>query len=67
MSYGSDMVEFYERTATYVDKVLKGARPGDLPVERRTTFKLVINMKTANSLKLDVPQISLAEADEVIE
>ena len=67
MSYGPDRRQIYARVADYVEKVLKGAKPADLPVEQPTKFELVINMKTAKVLGLTVPPILFAQADEVIE
>jgi putative ABC transport system substrate-binding protein len=67
MSYGQDTPDFFRRTAVYVDKILKGAKPTDLPVEQPTTFKLVLNLKTAKVLGLTFPQSLILSADEVIE
>jgi putative ABC transport system substrate-binding protein len=67
MSYGPDPNEGLPRAATYVDKILKGAKPADLPVEQPTRFLLVVNLKTARVLGLTIPSSILAGADEVIE
>jgi ABC-type uncharacterized transport system substrate-binding protein len=67
ISFGPDAVEAFQRSATYVDRILRGAKPSDLPIQLPSKFELVINLKTAKALGLDVPPLLLARADEVIE
>jgi len=67
MAYGVSYPELYRRAATFVDKIIKGARPGDLPIEQPTKFELLVNLKAAQGLGLEVPSTLLTRANEVIE
>ena len=67
LSYGVDLVDNFRRAATYVDRILRGAKPADLPVQFPTKFEMVVNLKTAKALGLTIPETLLATADEVIQ
>ena len=67
LSYGPDLADNWRRAATYVDRILRGAKPAELPVQLPTKFEMILNLKTAKALGLNVPRSLLARADEVIE
>ncbi len=67
MSYGQDFVELFRQAATYVDRILRGAKPADLPMQTPTRYETVVNLKTAKTLGIDVPSSLLVRADEVME
>ena len=67
LAYGPDLINIFRRAATYVDRILRGEKPGDLPVQLPTKYELVINLKTAKTLGLTIPETLLATADEVIQ
>jgi putative ABC transport system substrate-binding protein len=67
VAYGADVINFYRQAAGYVDRILKGEKPGDLPLQAATKYELVINLRTAKALDLTIPSSVLSRADEVIE
>jgi putative ABC transport system substrate-binding protein len=67
IAYGADLAEGFRRASLFVDKILKGARPGDLPIEQATKIRMVVNLKTAKALGFTIPPMVLARADELIE
>jgi putative tryptophan/tyrosine transport system substrate-binding protein len=67
ISYSADLIDLHRRAASYIDKILKGAKPGELPVEQASKYEMVINQKTAKAIGLTIPPTLIARADEVIE